>query len=308
MAISASLVKQLREKTGAGMMECKKALVESDGKLEEASDLLRKKGLAKASKKASRSTSEGVVAAHSGAGRVSLIELNCETDFVTKNEKFIELASKIAISASKFEGNDIEVFKSQPLDGSHTTVGESVVEGVMTIGENIQLTRVTHLNSQGLIVSKYIHNAIDGRQDMGKIAVVVTLQSDSDSPEIEAFGKHVAMHVVAARPESLDIDSLDTKLIEKERKFLKEQALASGKPENVVEKMIDGRMRKFYEETVLLEQISMIDGKEKIKDLLSALASKVGSEVKIKEFVRLQVGETADENNAGGNAGEAISG
>lgn len=295
MAISASLVKQLRERSGAGMMECKKALVECEGNLEEASDFLRKKGLTKASKKSGRDASEGVIALSVSEGKASLLELNCETDFVTKNAQFIDLAKRFASQALNFQGADIEDFKQEKLESSSKTVGEEIVESVMTIGENIQLRRMGHLNVDNGVVAHYIHNSIAGASNLGKIAVVVALETTSKAPEIAEFGKHVAMHVAASNPQSLNIESLDVKLVEKEKNFLKEQALASGKPENVVEKMIEGRIRKFYEEIVLLEQVSMIEGKTKIKDLLAELASKVGATVQIKDFIRFEVGESAAE-------------
>lgn len=290
MTVSAGLVKELREKSGAGMMDCKKALVECNGNIEDASNLLRKKGLTKASKKSGRAASEGVIAYSATDSKIALFELNCETDFVTKNEQFIALAKQFANKALNFDGNDIEAFKSLQLDGG-STVGEAIVEGVMSIGENIQARRIGRLSVDRGMISKYVHNAVSGAPEMGKIVVAVALSTDSDLAQVSEFGKHVAMHIAASKPEALNIESLDSTLVEKEKNFLKDQAASSGKPVEVIEKMVEGRIRKFYEENVLLEQVSMIDGKAKIKDLLSELSSKIGTSVEITDFIRFEVGE-----------------
>jgi len=291
MQITASMVKELREKSGAGMMECKKALVETDGDFEKAVEELRKKGLAKANKKSGRVVAEGVISVTNNGNSATFLEINCETDFVTKNEQFLQMVTQLSAAASSFDSQDVEEFKNQPYPDSSKNIGDELVEQVATIGENIQCRRIAKLKVDNGEIVHYIHNAIPGQPNFGKIAVAVALQTNSKDAEISAFGKQVAMHIAASNPKSLDVESLDQKLVEKEANFLKEQAAGSGKPENVIEKMVEGRIRKFYEEIVLLEQISMLEGKTKIKDLLADLAKKIGEDIKITGFIRYEVGE-----------------
>lgn len=284
--ISANLVKDLREKTGAGMMDCKKALLETNGDFEAAVDWLRTKGLAAAAKKAGRVAAEGLTAvAHAGT-KASVIELNSETDFVARNEKFQHLVSAIARAALSCK--DINTLKETKLS-SGKTVAEEITENISVIGENLNLRRMATLEVQNGVVASYVHNSVV--PNLGKISVLVALESTGDKSELEKLGKQIAMHVAATRPESLDIGSIDQALVERERNIFIEQAKASGKPDNIIEKMVEGRIRKFYEEAVLLEQIFVIDGKTKISDVVQETAKSLSAEITVKSFVRFELGE-----------------
>lgn len=287
--ISASAVNELRQKTGAGMMDCKKALTECGGDFEAASEWLRKKGLAAAAKKADRVAAEGVVAADVNGTVGAVIELNSETDFVAKNDKFQELANGLIKNYMSYSGSDIEGFKSSQFAGAGHSVSDEISQCIGTIGENMSLRRGHKITvSQGSVVS-YIHNAIV--PGLGKIAVLVGFETNIDSAKVQALGKQIAMHIAAAKPESLNVASLDQELVAKEKAFIRDQALASGKPENVVEKMMEGRIAKFYEQVVLLEQTFVVDGETKISVLLENFGKENGGSISIKEFVRFGLGE-----------------
>ena len=285
--ITASMVKELREKTGSGMMDCKKALEECSGDISSAVDWLRTKGLSAAGKKSSRVTAEGLVSTFVSGLDGVILELNSETDFVAKNEKFQELARVLSESFMIFKG-DLESFKASALAGH--TVQEEIAEKIAVIGENINLRRAVRISvSQGLVAS-YTHNSVV--PDMGKIGVLVAIESSSSATDkLLDLGKKIAMHIAASRPESLSISELDAKLIEKEKNIFREQAVASGKPDAVIDKMVDGRIRKYYEEVVLLEQIFVMDGKTKISQLLEDASRDLRADVKIKQFVRYTLGE-----------------
>ncbi len=285
MTISASLVKELREKSGAGMMDCKKALAETAGDLEKASEWLRKKGLAAASKKAGRIASEGFVGISDDA---VLFELNSETDFVAKNEGFRTLANQIKDTASTFNGN-LQAFCDGKLKGSDLSVQEAITNAVATIGENIQLRRMDKVPATDGVVATYVHGAV--MPGIGKIAVGVALKTNGDKAAVLELGKKIAMHIAAQRPAALNIDSLDPAVVDKEREILKAQALASGKPEAVVDKMIEGRIRKFYEEIVLLEQPFIIDGKTKVHEYIAQTAKQLGCDIELTAYVRYELGE-----------------
>lgn len=284
--ITANLVRDLREKTGAGMMDCKKALVETNADFEAAVDWLRAKGLAAAAKKAGRVTAEGLTASIVKGNVGAAIELNSETDFVARNEQFTKLVSDVALEA--LNHNDIEELKNAKLS-SGKTVAETVAENVGTIGENLNLRRMGVAKVNEGIVSSYTHNAVG--PNMGKISVLVALESKGDKQALEQLGKQIAMHIAAARPQALNTASVDPALVERERSIFIEQSKASGKPDNIIEKMVDGRIRKFFEEIVLLEQVFVIDGKTKISDLLKESAKTVGAEVSINSFIRFELGE-----------------
>lgn len=273
-----SLIKKLREATGCGISDCNKALKENNDDFESSVDWLRKKGLSSAAKKSGRVTSEGVVATAIEGNKASLIEVNSETDFVARNDKFQDLVSKLSAESLSFD--DGEKFKSAK--------EEEIKEQVGVIGENINLRRVDYLTvSKGKIIS-YIHNLV--ADNMGKIAVLIGLESDASGDKLEDLGKQIAMHVAAAKPESLDIDSVDPEKLARETEVLKEQARTSGKPENIIEKMIQGRIRKYYEEVVLLEQAFVMDDKVKIKDLVANFAKENG-ETKISAFKLFILGD-----------------
>ncbi|MDJ1406884.1 MAG: translation elongation factor Ts [Candidatus Midichloria sp.] len=296
--INASMVKDLREKTGAGMMDCKKALVGCNGNIEEAVDWLRKNGLAAAGKKSGRVASEGVIVVATAPNKAVILELNSETDFVAKNSKFQALARNLAAEALKHDIKSMEALLTlkSPYNNSKT-VQEEIVEHIATIGENLMLRRLDYVSLDSGVIGSYIHSSV--AEGMGKIGVLVLLESDSVSEEVKTLAKQIAMHVAAAKPESLNIKQLDQALIEKEKAIFAEQALASGKPEAVVEKMVEGRIRKFYEEVVLLEQVHALDNKIKISQMVADVAKNVGSQIKVTKFVRYGLGEGIEkqENN-----------
>ncbi|WHQ46910.1 MAG: translation elongation factor Ts [Candidatus Midichloria sp.] len=288
--INASMVKDLREKTSAGMMNCKKALIECNGNIEEAMDWLRKKGLAAAGRKSGRVASEGVIVLAAAPNKAVILELNAETDFVAKNDKFQALARNLATEALNHDIKSMEsLLTLKSSYDSSKTVQEEIVEHIATIGENLTLRRLDYVSLNSGVISSYIHSAI--AEGMGKIGVLVVLESNSATEKVKALAKQIAMHVAAAKPESLNIEQLDQALIEKEKAIFAEQAFASGKPATVVEKMVEGRMRKFYEEVVLLEQAYAIDNKIKISQLIADVAKNVGSEINVTKFIRYELGE-----------------
>ncbi len=278
MAITAALVKELRDKTGAGMMDAKKALTETEGDMEAAVDWLRAKGLAKAAKKAGRTAAEGLVAVAVNDGTAAAVEVNSETDFVARNAEFQSMVAEIAKVAVATEG-DVEALKAAPMGGK--TVAEVVTDKVATIGENMGVRRSARLS--GDVVASYVHNA--AAPGMGKIGVLVAMKTDGDKAAAEAFGKQVAMHVAATNPASLSETDLDPALVEREKQVLTEQARESGKPDNVIEKMIVGRMNKFFQEVTLLKQAFVIDPDTTVGKAAAAAG------VEVTGFVRLEVGE-----------------
>ncbi len=281
-AITAALVKDLREKTGAGMMDCKKALVENDGDIEVAIDWLRKKGLATAAKKSGRIASEGLVAVASAPGKAAVVEVNAETDFVSRNETFqafVQEVAKIALAV----GEDIAKIAAQPFPGTGRTVAEELTHLVATIGENMNIRRARVLTVPQGVVATYMHSSV--KPGLGKIGVLAAVEGPGEIAALETLGRQVGMHVTAARPEALDIDAVDPAALEREKAVLTEQARASGKPDNIIEKMVEGRIRKYYEEVVLLEQVWVHDGETRVR----AVAKKAG--VKLSAFVRFQLGD-----------------
>ena len=281
-AITAALVKDLRDKTGAGMMDCKRALTETDGDLEVAIDWLRKKGLAAAAKKSGRVAAEGLVAVASGPGKAAVVEVNAETDFVARNETFqayVQTVAKIALDV----GEDMETLKAAAFPDTGRTVAEELTHLVATIGENMNLRRVRVLSVPEGTVATYMHNAL--KPGVGKIGVLAALEGPGEIAVLETLGRQVGMHVAATRPDALDVDAVDPAALEREKAVLSEQARASGKPENIIEKMVEGRIRKYYEEVVLLEQVWVHDGETRVR----AVAKKAG--VKLTGFVRFQLGE-----------------
>jgi elongation factor Ts len=287
-AITAQMVKDLRDKTGAGMMDSKKALQETDGDIEAAVDWLRKKGLAKAAKKASRTAADGLVAYAVEGNRGAVVEVNAETDFVARNEKFQTMVRNVAQTALSVDG-DLEKLKSANYPGSDKTVDEYITEMVGQIGENMTLRRAEGLSVSEGVVVPYVHTQI--ADQAGKIVVLVALKSSGNADALQGVGKQIAMHVAAARPLALDTTDLDPAVAEREKSVLADQARASGKPENIIEKMVEGRMQKFYEESVLKEQIFVIDGETRIKDVVANAKSEAGAEVTLDGFIRLELGE-----------------
>ena len=282
-----SLIKKLREATGCGIADCNKALAENKDDFEKSVDWLRKKGLASASKKAGRVASEGLVAVCIDGNKSTIIEVNSETDFVARNEKFQQFVGKVAKEALNY-GDDIAKFQADKDEEVKTQIG--------VIGENINIRRISSLHiNKGLIVS-YIHNAI--ANDMGKIAVLIAFESVASNEKLHEIGKQIAMHIAAAKPDSLNIEAVEPAKLAREIDVLKEQARASGKPESIIEKMMEGRIRKYYEEVVLLEQAFVMDDKVKIKDLVAKF-SKENGETTISGFKLYILGEGLEkkENN-----------
>ncbi|MEO8925959.1 MAG: translation elongation factor Ts [Caulobacteraceae bacterium] len=297
--ITAALVKALRDKSGVGMMDCKKALQETGGDMEAAVDWLRTKGLSKAAKKADRVAAEGVVALASradGAGMTAaVIELNAETDFVARNHGFQVTARKIAQTALDVDG-DVEALRGAKMDGGET-VAEAITHLISTIGENMVLRRGARFGvSQGAI-GAYTHGAVAGATDLGRIGVLVAVEGAGDQAALKELGRNIALHVAATAPLALSVEELDPAAVERERAIFTEQAIASGKPPAVAEKMVEGRIRKFYEEAVLLKQAYVRDPDLTIEQLVAQTAKAVGSPVRITGFVRFALGDGVDKNS-----------
>ena len=286
--VSASLVKQLRDQTGAGMMDCKTALQESDGDLEAANDWLRKKGLAAAAKKAGRIAAEGLIGLSVRGPRAALVEVNSETDFVARNEEFQILVKQIAALAPD-AGGDVERLRAATLPEAGQSVGEAINEAIGRIGENLSLRRTAAVQVDHGAVGSYVHGAL--APGLGKIGVLVGLQSTGDPDELAALGKQLAMHVAAARPLAVSADKVDARTVEREREIYADQARVTGKPENILDKIVDGRLRKFFEEQVLLEQNFVVDPDLKVKDAIDAVAERIGSSILVTGFVRYALGE-----------------
>jgi len=291
--ITAGLVKELRTQTGAGMMDCKKALVETDGDLEAAVDWLRKKGLGAAAKKAGRVAAEGLVGVKAEGSVGALVEVNAETDFVARNESFQGFVGQV-LDLACAPGIDADALKAAALDGG--TVEEKLTELIATIGENMTLRRAASLSVEQGVVAAYMHNAV--APGLGKIGVLVALESAGDTAKLAELGKGLAMHVAASNPQALDSGSVDPEIVERERAVLREQAEASGRPAEVIEKMIEGRLRKFYEEITLVDQVYVIDGKERVGKVVEAAAGDIGAPVKIAGFLRFALGEGVERAEA----------
>lgn len=287
MAITASMVKELREASGAGMMDCKKALAECDGDMEAAIDWLRTKGLSKAAKKSGRVAAEGLIAIAGEGNKAAVAEINAETDFVSRNEQFQELARNIAgVVITAGDNNDDILAASYPGGAS---VADTITNAVATIGENMNLRRGAVLGVDKGVVSSYMHSAT--APGLGRLGVLVALESEGDAAKLDALGKQVAMHIAATNPMAATTEELDPAAIEREKAVFSEQAKASGKPDNIVEKMVEGRLRKFYEEVVLLKQTFVIDGENTVEQAIKNAEGDVGAPIKLTAFVRFQLGE-----------------
>jgi elongation factor Ts len=283
--ITAALVKDLREKTGAGMMDCKKALTESAGDMEAAVDWLRTKGLAAAAKKSGRVAAEGLVGLVSAPGRAAMVEVNAETDFVARNESFqafVAATAQIALAV----GEDLDAIKAAAYPNTGRTVAEELTQLIATIGENMNLRRARVLSVGSGVVATYTHNTL--KPGLGKIGVLVAIEGTGEMAALETLGRQVGMHIAASTPEAIDIADVDPAALEREKSVLTEQARASGRPDNIIEKMVEGRIRKFYEEVVLLEQVWVHDGESRVK----AVLAKAG--VTLTGFARFKLGEGID--------------
>ncbi|MFC4255118.1 elongation factor Ts [Altererythrobacter xixiisoli] len=287
-AFTAADVKTLREKTGAGMMDAKKALEETNGDIEAAVDALRAKGLATAQKKSSRTAAEGLVGVAVSGTQGVAVEVNSETDFVAKNEQFQDFVRKATEVALTLGSNDVDALKSAAYpDGG--TVSDKLTDNVATIGENQQIRRIKNVSvAQGLVIP-YMHNA--QAPGLGKIGVLVALESEAGADVLEPLGKQLAMHIAAAFPQALDADSLDAEVIARERKIAAEKAAESGKPADVQEKMVDGAVKKFAKENALLSQLFVMDNKTAIADVVAQAGKAAGTSIVLKDYVRFQLGE-----------------
>ena len=286
--ITAALVKQLRDKTGAGMMDCKKALTETGGDLEGAVDWLRTNGLAQAARKAGRTAAEGLIGVATAPGRAALVEINAETDFVARNADFQAVVRAVAAIALDC-GGDLERLSAAPYPGTGRSVAEEITALVATIRENIRLRRTALLSVPAGVVGHYVH--MPASEGLGRLGVLVAVESGAPAESLARPAHELAMHIAAASPQAVSRDSLDRATVERERAVLAEQARAEGKPENIVEKMIEGRLRKFFEDVVLLEQTWIIDGESRVKGVLERLAGTLAAPVAVTGFVRYRLGE-----------------
>ena len=294
MSLTASMVKELREKSGAGMMDCKKALSESNGQMEEAIDWLRKKGLAAVSKKSGRVAAEGLIGVVIKNNSGVILEVNSETDFVARNDlfqNFVKTCCELALN----EKVDVEGLKKISFPNTDRTVDQELANNIATIGENMNIRRLEFLdvNEGGLF--SYIHNSVS--EGLGRMGVLVALESKADVKFLSTIGKQISMHIAATSPKSLDINDLDKTFVERERQVLIDQALASGKPKEIAEKMVNGRMQKFYQDVVLNEQISVIDGETKIKDLIKKASVDSGFDIKLIGFKIIKLGDGIEVEN-----------
>ena len=283
--ITAALVKDLREKTGAGMMDCKRALTETNGDVEAAVDWLRQKGLAAAAKKSGRVAADGLVGIASTPGRAAMVEVNAETDFVARNDQFqafVEAVANVALHV----GEDLDAIKAAQFPNSAVTVGEQLTELIAKIGENMTIRRARVLSSPNGVVATYVHAAL--RPGLGKIGVLVAIDGTGEMSALETLGRQVGMHIAASRPEALDITGVNSAALEREKAVLIAQARESKRPENIIEKMVEGRIRKYYEEVVLLEQVWVHDGESRVKAVLAK------SGIKLLGFARFLLGEGID--------------
>jgi elongation factor Ts len=292
--ITAGQVKELRGKTGAGMMDCKKALTETAGDFEGAVDWLRKKGLAAAASKAGRVAAEGLIGLALDGPRGALVEVNSETDFVARNEQFQDFVRSAAEQALN-AGGDVDALSRAATQGG-ATVGEELARLVGRIGENLILRRTAALSVDQGVVAGYVHN--QAAPGLGKIGVLVALQSAGDAAALTELGKKLAMHVAAAAPTAVDKDGVDPSLLDREREILADQARASGKPEEIVAKMVEGRLRKYYEDVCLLEQTYVIDGETKVAEILEQAAEDLGGEVKVMGMIRFLLGEGVERSES----------
>jgi elongation factor Ts len=288
MTVTAGMVKELREKTGAGMMDCKSALSETGGDMEAAVDWLRTKGLAKAAKKAGRVAAEGLIGVATRGKRAVMVEVNSETDFVARNADFQKLVAGAAEAALGTDGS-LAAVQNAKFPGSSQTVDDAIKAAVATIGENLTLRRTAMIEVKAGTVASYVHNSV--APGLGKLGVIVGFESTGDEGKLAALGRQVAMHIAAASPLAVRIEELNPEVLARERAIFAEQARESGKPENIIEKMVEGRVRKFYEEVVLLLQNFVVDTEKTVEKALKASEANVGGPIEVTEFVAFRLGE-----------------
>jgi elongation factor Ts len=288
MEITAGMVKQLRDATGVGMMDCKKALAETNGEMEAAIDWLRTRGLAKAAKKADRVAAEGLVGIANAGTTAAVVEVNSETDFVARNEQFQTIVENIAKLALDAKG-DVAKLGEMAYPGTSNTVSVELGEAIAKIGENMNLRRTEFVSVSDGVVESYVHNAV--KTGLGKIGILVALESTGDKAALSALGKQLAMHIAATNPLSIDPEDLDQTVVARERAIILEQVKESGKSAEIAEKMVDGRMRKYFEDVTLLAQTFVIDGETKVRDAIKNAEKTVGAPIKLTRFVRFALGE-----------------
>ena len=288
MEITAAKVKELRDLTGVGMMDCKKALQETNGDMEAAVDWLRTRGLAKAAKKAGRVAAERLVGVAIDGTRGALVEVNSETDFVARNEQFQTIVGNIAKLALEADG-DVARLSEMPYPGSGRSVSGELTDAIATIGENMNLRRTASISVSDGVIGNYVHNTV--KPGLGKLGIIVGLESTGNKDALAALGKQIAMHIANTNPLSVSPEDLDPTVVARERAVFTEQAKESGKPAEIIEKMVEGRVRKFYEEVTLLAQTFVIDGETKISDVLKNAEKEVGASIKLTAFVRYALGE-----------------
>lgn len=288
MAITAQQVKELRDATGVGMMDCKRALEETAGDMDAAVDWLRTRGLAKAAKKAGRVAAEGLVGITVEGNRAALVEVNSETDFVARNEQFQSIVGNIAKLALQ-SGGDVQVLSEMPYPGSGRSVSAELTDAIAKIGENMNLRRSATIEVKDGVIGSYVHNAV--KPGMGKLGVLIGVESTGKKDVLATLGKQLAMHIANTSPLSVSPDDIDPDVVAKEREIFAEQAKESGKPAEIIAKMVEGRVRKFYEEVTLLAQTFVIDGESKVADVVKAAEKEAGAPIKITKFVRYALGE-----------------
>ena len=291
MAITAQQVKELRDATGVGMMDCKKALQETDGDMEAAIDWLRTRGLARAAKKADRVAAEGLVGVAADGPRAAIVEVNSETDFVARNELFQSIVGTVAKLALDAKG-DVQVLGEMPYPGSGRSVSAELTDAIAKIGENMNLRRSDAIEVSDGVVGNYVHNTV--QPGLGKLGIIVGLESSGDKTVLATLGKQLAMHIANTNPLSVSPEDIDPAVVERERTIFAEQARESGKPAEIIEKMVEGRVRKFYEEVTLLAQTFVIDGESKVADVVKRAEAEAGAPIKVTRFVRYALGEGID--------------
>ena len=306
MSITAQMVKELRIKSSAGMMDCKKALSETNGDMDAAVDWLRKKGLATASKKSGRVASEGLIGICIEDNFGSIVEVNSETDFVARNVEFQEFVSSVTKISLNNKGDLDDILKSKYLNFDKS-VQEVLTDKIAKIGENMSLRRTNVLSVSNGIIAGYIHNSVN--DNLGKIGVLVSLESNADKSALKKLGKELAMHIAATSPSSISVNDLSPDIVERERSVLIDQAMSSGKPEDIAKKMVEGRLKKFYSEVVLLEQTFVMDGETRVVDAITKLSKELGADIQINNFTRFNLGEgiEKDEKNFADEVAEQLS-
>ncbi|MBI4920208.1 MAG: elongation factor Ts [Devosia nanyangense] len=288
MTVTAQQVKELRDATGVGMMDCKKALAETNGDMDAAVDWLRTRGLAKAAKKAGRVAAEGLVGVALDGTRAAIVEVNSETDFVARNDQFQSIVGNVAKLAVDANG-DVEKLAEMPYPGTGRSVSAELTDAIAKIGENMNLRRSAVIEVRHGVIGSYVHNTV--KPGMGKLGVLVGIESTGDQAVLAGLGKQLAMHIANTNPLSVSPDDIDPAVVAKEREIFTEQAKESGKPAEVIAKMVEGRVRKFFEESTLLAQTFVIDGESKVKDIVEKAAKEAGAPIKVTKFVRYSLGE-----------------